>query len=219
MAYDIHDEFYIPLVDLTIDLDRLRAEVFKYVAPAQQDYGLTCSAEDVNCDFFNFKKYSGVRKDVKANVMLLPTGHIETDVIYWPRLLQGSYIHQIGLMLTDYLNLTPPRCRLSYFNNRMENTYVKFHYDTHTPYRVHIALETTTECKWNYRRKIGDEEYSLHQPVSIHPVLINTADIQHSIEIPEYHNRMHLWYQFHSRPDQRFIDTLIEKYKSTLNKF
>ena len=217
MAYTIHDEFYIPLVDVTIDLDRLHAEVTKYVAPVQNDYGLTCLSEDVNNNIFDFQKYSGLRKDIKSNIMLLPTGHIETDVIHWPRLLQGSYIQQIGIMLADYLNLTPPRCRLSYFNNRAEKASVPFHNDTHTPYRVHIVLETTTECKWRYRRKVGEEEYSLHQPVSIHPVLINTADIQHSIEIPKYNNRMHLWYQFHSRPDQKFIDTLIEKYKSIIN--
>jgi hypothetical protein len=212
--YNIHDHFFIPLTDITIDTDRLRNEVFRYIRPVQHDYGLTCIKEDSESNNFNFRKFSGIRKP-SSNKYLLPSGHLDTDVIYWPKILQGSYIEQVALEITNLLELSPPRCRLSYFNNRDYPFNIGYHYDNHTPYRVHIALKTTPECIWKYRWGPEQEEHELHQPILNNPVLINTGAMQHAVYVPKNHSRLHLWYQYHGTPRQELINNLIEKYKSS----
>ena len=210
--YTLKEQFYIPLVDLTVDVERLKKEVVSIVRPVQGDYGLTCLEEDQNSNNYNFKKYSGLRTANPNSRYLLADGKtMDNEVIHWPKPLQGTYIQELASVFANYLGLPPPRCRLSVADSRMYPTKIGYHNDNHTPYRVHIALETTPECIWKFRLAPGEKEYTLHQPISNNPVMIETADIQHDIYVPVGHKRTHIWYQFHSAPSEDFIIGLIEK--------
>jgi hypothetical protein len=218
--YTATDYFFIPLVDIKIDMATLTNEVYKYINPTADDYGITCRQEDVNNDNYNFKKYSGMRPPapVKDNPLhaSYENGAVDTDIIYWPKILQGSYIQQLGNSLSDLIGLSNPRCRLSLFNeHRIHDSSLEFHYDKHTPVRIHIALETTSDCLWLYKEKFDSPTLSLHHPVMDNPVLVSTGSFRHNVYIPAGHKRMHLWYQYHSSPDVDLIHSLIEKYKST----
>ncbi len=215
MSYNIHEQFFIPLVDLTVDVNRIRNEVFTYINPTGKDYGLTCTLEDVANESFDFKKHSGIRP-TSDNKYLLRDGYIETDVIHWPKILQGTYIEELGKTFAKYLELSPPRCRLSYFNNKPHDFDIDFHYDNHTPYRVHVVLESSPGCIWKYRWSPDHPSHSLHHPVMEQPVLINTGSMQHAVHVPKNHRRLHLWYQFHSKPKEELVDSLIEKYKMSI---
>jgi hypothetical protein len=208
--YTLPETFYIPLVDLAVDLEQIKQEVYSIINPQEGDYAVTCQQQDQDLDVYDFKKYAGQRVYNPNSRFLLATGEMDTDIVYWPKCLQGSYIQQFGEIVTEYLGLTAPRCRLSIRNNPKYPSNIGFHVDNHTPYRVHIALETTEHCIWRFREDAGSQEYQQHQPVSPQPVLIQTQ-VQHDIFVPPGSRRLHLWYQFHGDPDPKFIESLIEK--------
>ena len=204
------------MVDLKIDVNKLTTEINTHVKPVTDDYGITCTSADAELDSFDFHAYSGMRKNISTDQYLLPSGNSELELVYWPKVLANSYLKELGLQLSKTLELGPPRCRLSMFNNRSRPTSIGYHYDKHTPYRVHVALQTNPNCLWLYRR--DGQAYRLHQPVLDHPVLVNTGEVEHDIIVPPNNTRVHLWYQFHQRPAQALLDNLIDRYKLTLNR-
>ena len=220
IEYSITDQFFIPLVDFKVDIARLTNEVYKYINPVAGDYGITCRQEDIDDDYYSFRKYSGMRPAslVKDNPFhaSYENGASDTDIVYWPKILQGSYIQELGNNLSALIGLSNPRCRLSLFNQyRTYDSSLEFHYDRHTPVRIHIALETTSECLWLYKEKVDTHVFQLHHPVMDNPVLVSTGSIRHNIYIPAGHKRLHLWYQYHQAPDVDLVHSFIEKYKST----
>jgi hypothetical protein len=207
------DQFYIPLVDINVDVDKVRQEIYNIVKPQIGiDCGLTCQLEDLNNDNFSFTKYTGQRKFNPHSRHILATGEDDRDLVHWPRSLQGSYIQQLGTLFSEYLEIGPPRARSSLLYKDHANVNLNWHVDNHTPYRVHIAIETTPECLWKFRN--DTESLTVHQPITSTPVLIQTA-IQHDIHVPKGHRRLHIWYQFHSEPKKELIDNLIAKYQLT----
>lgn len=216
--HTVEEQFYIPLVDLSLDVDRIKQEIYRFVHPIHGDYALTCLEKDQNVVNFNFKKYSGQRVYTPVSPYLLSTGQMDYDLVYWPKFLQNSYIKEAGELIANYLDLKSPRCRLSVTADIRKPTTIGFHVDNHTPYRVHVVIETTEQSIWRFRQQPGAKIYILHQPISQHPALIATGNMEHDIYVPPGHRRLHLWYQFHDSPTPDQIDKLIEKYKLTKDK-
>lgn len=192
-------KYYLPLNNILVDVEKLKQEIFNIVNPsvAEGNYCLTCTEEEQNLENFNFRKYSGESKydpEKKSRIHKL-TGKYDFEIIYWPKILQSSYIKSIGQLLTEYLKFeNQPRCRMSLTQKETASS-LGMHYDPGTPYRVHIALLTEPSTLWLFKDVEKQSIVELHQPANGVPVLINTGGIYHDIKVLAG-SRLHLWYQW-----------------------
>lgn len=185
--------FYIPLENHRVDIERLRYEVDTVVRPTETGtYGLTTSKNYIDEVPQDWKRYSQASQLDSLGERRLESGERDEDIVYWPKELHGSYIQELGYKFSDLLQIKDPRARLSLQTNTV------VHNDPHTPYRIHIALETDPSILWLFFDE-NNRIHPIHQPANGVPVLIETGITRHSVKIPKssQKTRMHLWYQFH----------------------
>ena len=186
--------FYIPL-NYKVDVERLLLEVNTIINPQHSDYGITTSHHHVNDEVPDFKRYSGISTLDSNGVRKLKSGETDEEIVFWPKVLEDSYIKKLADDFSAMIGLKNPRVRMS----KSILPRIPMHTDPHTPYRIHIALETDKDCMfWGFRESSG-VEHLIHQPADGIPVLIETGITSHSvIGMPEAKtHRTHLWYQFH----------------------
>ena len=83
------NNFYIPLKQFSVDLDRLQNEIGSFVNPINyQDYGITTSKKMV--DNYDFRVYTGVSSPDKNGIRRLRTGEFDWDIVHWPKVLENS---------------------------------------------------------------------------------------------------------------------------------
>ena len=190
----IDDRFYIPLHAISVDLERLRAEVNLIPTLNRPScYGLTTSIKYIDEDPVNFSRYSSVSSLNSHGERILSGGERDEEVVHWPALLRNSYIKELGDMFSELVQIKTPRVRMS-VQSRAD-----YHNDPHTPYRIHIAIDSTPDSVWKFRETNGIE-HVIYQPADGIPVLIETGKTQHCVtrnSINDVHKRVHLWYQFH----------------------
>ncbi len=83
---------------------------------------------------------------------------------------------------------------------------ISYHYDEHTPYRIHIALKTSPDTIWRFKENGKITE--IHQPADGIPVLIKTNSLEHSVFIPIETERVHLWYQYHHEISNEVLEKI-----------
>lgn len=185
--------FYIPLLNHRVNIDLLRKEVETIIKPIEHgSYGLTTSKDYTDETPHNWRRYSQISRLDSLGERKLESGERDEDIVYWPKELQGSYIQELGYKFSDLLKIKDPRVRMS-----LQAT-TGIHNDPHTPYRIHIALETDPSILWLFIDE-NNKAHQIHQPADGVPVLIETGITRHSVMIPRNakKNRIHLWYQFH----------------------
>ena len=188
------NDFYIPLKQFRVDLDKLQKEIDYYVKPDKsKDYGITTTEKMV--ENYDFRFYSGVSSKDKNGIRRLETGEFDWDVVHWPKVLENSYIKELSDKFSELIQVNKPRCRMSHIFGYNKCNEIPYHHDEHTPYRIHIALKTNPKAIWRFRENGVVTE--IHQPTDGVPVLIKTDTIEHSVSIPIGTWRTHLWYQYH----------------------
>lgn len=201
------NDFYIPLKQFKVDLIRLQSEIDLFVHPVNyQDYGITTSEKMV--DNYDFRVYTGVSAPDKNGIRKLKTGERDWDIVYWPKVLENSYIKELSDTFSELIQVYKPRCRMSKLYGFDSWNVIDYHHDEHTPYRIHIALKTTPGSVWRFRK--NGEVTEIHQPADGVPVLIKTDTVEHSVFIPKGTHRTHLWYQYH----QQVSNNILEKLKN-----
>jgi len=186
--------YYIPMTQLKVDVERLKQEVQSLIGPsAELGCGITTSKEYVNEVPFRFDRHIGISKLNKFGERILPTGERDEDIVFWPSILEKSYMKELGELFSNIIKIPNPRVRLSVLD---KDQFINFHSDPHTPYRIHIALETHSNAVWMFKNELGDIE-QIHQPADGVPVIIETGRTEHAVKLLSPGRRMHLWYQFH----------------------
>lgn len=199
------NNFYIPLKQFSVDLDRLQNEIDSFVNPINyQDYGITTSEKMV--DNYDFRVYTGVSSPDKNGIRRLRTGEFDWDISYWPKVLENSYIKELADTFSEFIQVYNPRCRMSKLFGSTDWNEIKYHYDEHTPYRIHIALKTTPKTIWRFKENGVVKE--IHQPADGIPVLVKTNTIEHSVFIPVGTERVHLWYQYHHEISNEVLEKI-----------
>lgn len=190
------NRFYIPLSKIKVDLDKLRYEAYSVIKVdpiKNQGYGITTTSQYVSEYPYNFKRYSGISYLNEQGERILETGERDEELIHWPEVLQNSYIKELGDIFSDLIKIKNPRVRMSV------SAGIEFHSDPHTPYRIHIALESNPNCVWKFK-EINGTVHTIYQAADGIPVLIETGLTKHSVvkvNDPTAPQRIHLWYQFH----------------------
>jgi hypothetical protein len=186
-------DFYIPLVDLQFDIDKIRKELDTIVKPPMGGTAITTTYEEAEKEKYDFSKFRSITKNDAYGVRRFITGEQDADLVYYPSCLKGSYIQTVEEMISEYLGLSFPRVRISKFiggSPEFKQVDLSYHTDPHTPYRVHIALNSSSDIFWKFRS--NDAEYIINQPANGMPVLIEVANTQHSVEIPFGKFRYHI---------------------------
>lgn len=212
-------DYFIPMINIKVDLERIRKEIDYFVKPdyslQARSYGLTTSKEYVDDPNFDFRKHMAISSPDANGIRRLPGGELDSDVVLWPKIMEGSYIKYLGEMFSSFIKIPNPRCRMSVINGPFE---IQSHVDEHTPYRIHICLDSDPGSNWFFK-KPDDVHDMIHQPSSETPVLIETGTVEHSVKVEPGTFRMHLWYQFHSVVQPDIIQSLmrdIESYKNSI---
>lgn len=199
------NNFYIPLKNIFVDIERLTTEIDKFVKPNNfQDYGITTSEKML--DNYDFRKYTGVSSPDKNGIRRLKTGEYDWDIVYWPKILENSYMRELSDKFSDLIKINKPRCRMSRLFGSETWNEISYHYDEHTPYRIHIALKTNPNTIWRFRE--NEKITEIHQPADGIPVLIKTNSVEHSVFIPVGTERMHLWYQYHHEISNEVLEKI-----------
>lgn len=202
--------FYIPLTAFNIDLARIKYELAKYVKPKSGSYAITTAKDLANVDEYDFTQFRGITHANINGVRVFETGEQDTDLIFYPRCLQGSYLQEVEQSITAYLGLSSPRIRISKFiggTSTHKSVYLDFHTDPHTPYRVHITLDVMPGVYWKF--KTSEQEYKIHQPADGVPVLIEVAETAHAVDIPIGCHRYHIWFQYHTPVSNELLNRLL----------
>ena len=204
---------YIPLVELKVDVQRIKKEIMDIVKPKQfGSFALTVTEQLAQLEEYDFMSYMGITTEDDEGVRRFADGKVDTDLIYYPKSLEGSYIQEVEQRVSKYLGLGSPRVRMSMTKNN-NTTVIKellpYHLDPHTTYRVHVALVTSPGTTWEF--KSGDVETSVHQPVDGVPVLIDTETVLHAVKIDSNSTRFHFWLQYHKHLDPEKFHSILEK--------
>ena len=202
--------FYIPLTSFKIDLDRIRHELATYVRPEEGGYAITTSKQLASDVDYDFSQFNGITYPDANGVRTFPSGETDTDLVFYPKVLEGSYIQSVEQMVSSYLGLSSPRIRISKFIGGVgahKINYLDFHTDPHTPYRVHIALTVMPNVYWKF--KTNEQEYKIHQPADGVPVLIEVAETAHAVTIPFGSVRYHIWFQYHKPVSSEILNRLL----------
>lgn len=205
-----YTDFYIPMINVEVDVKRLKAELdhfvnIDYSLPVEaRGFGITTTKEFENDPFFNFRKHQTISQPDEYGVRRLPTGELDSDITVWPAKLQGSYMKELCGVFNDILQLENPRVRASVINGPSK---LALHYDEHTPYRVHICLQTGPAANWIFMEDNGMMDV-IHQPCTQTPVLINAGTVKHGLNIPAGVQRIHLWYQYHKPVSKEILNKL-----------
>jgi hypothetical protein len=209
--------FYTPIPNIKVDTERLLVEIFRFWKPqdmvSDQAHSFTTAEKYVDDLNYDFGKYAGTSEFISNDSLLkkYPDGDIDQNLIYWPKILEKSYMKELGDYFASIFQVKHYRTRASYFNTVNHSNNLKItglHNDPHTPYRVHIALKTNPNIKWKFVDELG-EIYSVHQQADGVPVLIETGKTKHQIEIPENSIRIHLWFQYYSDIDQTLLTNIL----------
>jgi len=213
-------DYYIPMINIKVDRDRIRKEIDYFVKPEYKEqaknYGITTSKEYVDDPNFDFRKHMTISRPDANGIRRLPGGELDSDVALWPKIMNGSYIKYLGDQFAAAINIPNPRCRMSIMNGPFG---IPSHVDEHTPYRIHICLDSGPGAKWFFKKPDGVYDM-IQQSGSDTPVLIETGIVEHAVKVEPGTFRMHIWYQFHSVVSQNVIQSLmsdIDFYKK-LNK-
>jgi hypothetical protein len=190
----IDNRFYIPLYSIPVDLERLREEVAAIPTLNKPScYGLTTSIKYIDEVPVNFNRYSSISTLNSQGERILPDGERDEEIVHWPVPLRNSYIKKLGDVFSELVQIKTPRVRMSV------DARVDYHNDPHTPYRIHIAINSNPEAVWKFRETNGTE-HIIYQPADGNPVLIETGKTQHAVTRnlnDDTNKRVHLWYQFH----------------------
>lgn len=189
--------FYIPLQSIKVDVARLKNEIYQHIhvknVYSNRGYAITTTPSYINETPFNPYRYCRSYYMNSTGECFLPSGDKDEDVVYWPTVFENSYMKELGEIFSDIIKIDKPRVRMSI------QTHFRHHKDPHTPYRIHIALESYPEAVWNFKDK-NNIEYEIYQPADGTPVLVETGTHDHSVVIKKIDppiRRVHLWYQFH----------------------
>ena len=213
-----HD-FFIPLRNFTVDLDRLSNEIFSFwkieeddTHPELKTPSFTTSLKYIDDEIFNFSRYAGVTAPADPSnwprnpLTIYSDGEYDHNLIYWPKILENSYMKELGDYYAKLFNVTRYRARASYIST-LENPHTfKLHNDPHTPYRLHFAIKTDPNVQWKFVN--NQSEYFIHQPADNFPTLIETGSTQHQIVINQKSLRIHFWYQYYDKIDKDIISKL-----------
>lgn len=209
-------KFFIPLTNFTVDLDRLSNEIFAFwkieddkTNKDLKSPSFTTSLKYVDDTSFNFSRYSGVSSAAdpgnwpKNPLKVYSDGEYDHNLTHWPKILENSYMKELGDYYAKLLNVTRYRARASYIST-LENPHTfKLHNDPHTPHRLHFAIKTDPTVQWKF---VNDEnEYFIHQPSDNFPTLIETGSTQHQIVTNHKTIRIHFWYQYYDPIDADVI--------------
>jgi hypothetical protein len=199
------NRFYIPLKSVKVDLNKLRNEVNTIIKPESGGYGITTAVDYVKEYPCNFKRYSSISYLNSEGERILPCGRRDEEIIHWPDIFDNSYIKELGNIFSELINIKNPRVRLS-----CQPGSIDYHNDPHTPYRIHIAIESNPDAIWKFKEKCGTE-HSIYQPADGVPVLIETGITKHAVIMPArpvIPRRVHLWYQFHDIISDEILKSL-----------
>lgn len=197
--------YYIPMTHVKVDVNRLKQEVQSLIGPLTElGYGITTSKKFVNEVPYRFDRHTGISKFNKFGERILPTGEKDEDVVFWPSILEQSYMKELGDLFSEMIQIPNPRVRLSMLD---EDQFIDFHNDPHTPYRIHIALETHSDAVWMFKNEAGAVE-QIHQPADGTPVIIETGRIEHAVKLLSPGKRIHLWYQFHGMISEEILSLM-----------
>jgi hypothetical protein len=210
-------KIFSPLPNFKVDTDRLYSEMFHFWRPKINSLATSTSfttakkyVDDLDYDFF---KYIGPSQFISKSLLLkkYPDGEIDQELIYWPKLLENSYMKELGEHFSNLFQIKNYRVRASYFNTWGANEdflATDLHADPHTPYRLHIALKTNPDVKWIFVDELGKTHY-IHQLADGVPVLIETGNTKHQVKIPKNSIRIHLWFQYYENIDQTLLDNIL----------
>jgi len=210
-------KIFSPLPNIKIDIERLYSEMFYFWRPNISTLATSTSfttakkyIDDLNYDFF---KYAGPSKFISKDSLIkeYKDGQVDQELIYWPKILENSYMKELGEHFSNLFQIKNYRVRASYFNTHEQTddfSATNLHKDTHTPYRIHIALKTNPSVKWTFLDELGQTHY-IHQPADGVPVLVETAKTKHQVKIPKDSIRIHLWYQYYEDIDQALLDSIL----------
>lgn len=205
-------DFYIPLVDLKFDIDRIRNELEVIVKPPMGGTAITTTLTESKKDVYDFSQYRSITKLDEYGVRRFPTGEADTDLVYYPKCLEYSYIRTVEETISKYIGLDKPRIRISKFiggSAEFKAVDLSYHTDPHTPYRVHIALNSAYDVDWYFKNATG--EYKINQPANGIPALVEVAQTEHSVRIPFGKFRYHIWFQYHKPVSKEFLDLVLNK--------
>jgi hypothetical protein len=211
-------KIFNPLPNHKVDIDRLYSEVFYFWRIKRNQLAnstsFTTAKEYVDDPNYNFFKYSGVSEFVSKDSVIkkYPDGQIDQELIYWPKLLENSYMKELGDYFANLFQVKNYRARASYFNTySQEEDYpaTPLHNDPHTSYRLHIALKTSPDVKWTFVDELEQTHYR-HQLANGVPVLIETAKTKHQVKIPKDCIRIHLWFQYYEDIDQTLLANILQ---------
>jgi len=213
--------FFIPLQNCTVDLDRLSNEIFSFWKIDENDTDLeskspsfTTSLKYVDDPILNLARYAGKAAAADPNtwhinpLTIYPDGEYDNNLVYWPKILENSYMKELGDYFAKLFNVTRYRARASYVNTLTKPLTFKLHNDPHTPYRLHFAIKTDLNVQWRFVN--NNTEHFIHQPVDNFPTLIETGTTQHQIVTNHKSIRMHFWFQYYDSIDKNLISKLYD---------
>jgi hypothetical protein len=204
---------YTPLPNIKIDIERLHAEIFYFWKPdfnsPDISTSFTTAKKYIDDSDYDFARYRGTSVFVPNTnrLKVYPDGEFDQNLVHWPKILENTYMKELGDYFAQILNVTHYRCRASYYNSLDKDFVGELHNDPHTPYRIHIALKSDPNVKWI----LVDEHsntYDIHQPADSTPVLIETGTTQHQVIVPKNSVRIHFWFQYYNDIDQSVLDKL-----------
>jgi hypothetical protein len=115
----------------------------------------------------------------------------DRDFVHWHPSLIDSEIYNLKNRIADFFKINNRlRCRASFLPGY---TKMGFHADPHTPWRVHINLQSGPGTRWIFRTLDPKETVEWVQPKDS-VWLIRTGDVQHSVEVAEGEVRWQLFY-------------------------
>ena len=206
-------DFYTPIPNIKIDINRLTEEIFHYWTPSNNHAVSFTTAkkyvDDLNYDFSHYEVISKFFPNTRR-IKVYEDGEFDQNIVHWPKILENSYMKELGDYFAKILNVTRYRARGSYFDTKTHMTSgfkTDLHRDPHTPYRIHIALKTSPEVNWFLVDKDNNSHY-IHQPADGVPILLETCFTQHQVIVPPDSVRMHFWFQYYTEFDQATIDKL-----------
>ena len=215
-----HD-FFIPLRNFTVDLDRLSNEIFSFWKIGENDTNLelkspsfTTSLKYIDDPILNFSRYAGAAAAADPNtwhinpITVYPDGEYDNNLIHWPKILENSYMKELGDYFAKLFNVTRYRARASCVNTLTKPLTFKLHNDPHTPYRLHFAIKTDPNVQWKFVN--NNIDYFIHQPADNFPTLIETGITQHQIVTNQKSLRIHFWYQYYDKIDKDIISKLYD---------
>jgi hypothetical protein len=134
--------------------------------------------------------YPGPRRD---NLMAYyPNGVADKDLIHWHPDMIDTEMHRLASRIKEYLGIDYNlRCRLSVSHGQVE---IDRHLDPHTPWRVHVALDSGSESHWTFYDEVGSTDSIKWKQPKDTVWLVRTGDVQHSVFVPSGEYRLQLFY-------------------------